>query len=284
MPQHKIWGEKLHHCYRENLSSMDVRNIIALLSSAQQKLKENDCNNSYSSQFAAGILIGLLRINSALTIFPVFPVRWWWMFMMISQRLFLGGLTGGLTVKYSNKFSRIIFKRIAGNFVRDSQEFFAQACFYMGRHRDAWDLFSEFCEIPRDHAATSRKMIMFPKHYHLSLFQAYLYVVSGEKLPNLDAAFEILGQFYLLPFLKEEKKMSENEWKFFLEIMQMIIQTQKNSAIEFLSLDDFVDNDSDSDWHMSPTSHDDKVFYLQNVEFLKEVDRLLQLLKSFLTA
>jgi hypothetical protein len=263
---------------------MDVRNIFALLSSAHQKPKENDCNNSYSSQFAGGILIGLLRNNSPLTIFPVFPVRWWWMFMMISQRLFLGGLAGGLTVKDFNKFSRTIFKRIAGNFVRDSQEFFAQACFHIGMHRIAWDLFSEFYEIPRDHAATSRRMIKFPKLYRPSLFQAYLYVVSGEKLPNLDAAFEILGQFYLLPFLKEEKKMSKNEWKFFLEIMQMIIQTQKNSAIEYLSLDDFVDNDSDSDWRMSPTSHDDIVFYFENVEFLKEVDRLLQLLDRLIQA
>jgi len=119
---------------------------------------------------------------------------------------------------------------------------------------------------------------MFPRLYHPSLFQAYLCVVSDEKVPNCDAAFEIVVQFYLLPFLEEEKNMSKNEWKFLLEIIQMIMQTQKNSAIEFTSL---VDNCADCD--VDTTRYDDIVFYYQNAEFLEKVDRLLELITRFLT-
>jgi len=273
-------GVKKYH-----ISSMDIENIMHLTGSAQQMPKEDNDDNS--PQIAAGLMTGLLRMNSTLTNFPVFPVRWWWMFMMISQRI---------TIADSRKFNRIIFKRIVGNFLRMSQEFFAEACFYMRRYEDSWRLFSHVCKIPRSLGEIYRNPEpMYPIGYCPSLFQAYLCMVpfmvpldydidDEEIVPNCVAAFEILVNSYLFPFLKEEKNMSKNEWKILLEIMQMIMQTQKNSAIEFLSLNDFVDNDSDSDWRMSPTSHDDIVFYLQNVEFLKGVDRLLQLLKSFLTA
>jgi hypothetical protein len=272
-----------HHYYRENLSFYDVISIFHLISAAYQKPKVDDFDTL--PQSAAAILKSSFRKCSAAysspTIFPLFPVKWWWMFMMISQRLTVGG---SLNVKDSNKFGMIISKRIAGEFVRMSQQFFAEVCFYMGRHQNAWDLFSDFCKIPRDHAAISRNpKPEFPKRYLPSLIQAYLCVVPGEKPPNCVAAFEIAIQFHLLPFLRGEKEMSENEWKFFLEIMQMIMQTQKNSAIEFTSL---VDNCADCDVGMTegPTSHDDIVFYLQNVEFLKEVYRLLQLLDRLIQA
>lgn len=270
-------GRKHHRYYRVCPSHFDVSTTEKLLSSAQQKPKVDYFDNL--SRIAAAILNSSFRKRSAhstLTIFPVFPVRWWWMFMMISQLLTVGG---SLNVKDSNKFCRIISKRIAGKFVRMSQEFFAEVCFYMGRHQDAWNLFSQFCEIPRDHAAIARNpKPMFPRLYCPSLFQAYLCVVPDKKVPNCDAAFEIVVQIYLLPFLEEEKNMSKNEWKFLLEIIQMIMQSQKNSAIEFTSL---VDNCADCD--VDTTRYDDIVFYYQNAEFLEKVDRFLELITRFLT-
>lgn len=208
---------------------------------------------------------------------PFFPVEWWLMFVMISQRLTDGvrqHLTDG--VQNSRKMTLLICKRIFRGRLMKNPNFPAEIAFHMGKLNDARILFGISCDFSHHES---------PYVNRPSLICAYLCAIpldGGELSSHPDAAFYILMECYLCPFLRGQKKMSRNDWRFFLRILQMLVENHKETAK--CIVDSFLYTDECCDCFVSdpgfscgiPRLSDEMNIFQENSVFLQEIDSFIE--------
>lgn len=276
----------------QTLLPNNVGDIFDLVSRAEHFPKE-DCRKP--PQIATGLMICARRKHSTLhpSSISKFPAQSWLMMMMILKRTFCLD-ESIIDEQTSQQFIKMIYKRMMGMFVEMNTDFFAEIRFHMGKLEDSWHLYSRSCQIPRDYQSRHQcEVSQFPAGSYSPLIHAYLCIVpfsSDDELsfPNEQAAFKIAIRCHLYPFLRGQKNMTKYEWRCFLEVMQLLMQTRKDTAIRCKNYMEYTDSFCDcprSVIGMSmgiQSSSEEMAEYYEALEFLELVEPLLLLLERLI--